>query len=1837
MITDFVLSDNLTHKAVAYSYLIKEFQEDGMKKRSKQILAFVLAAVMMLQTLPGSLTGVSAYAAEGTETVSADAGMESDTVSEASAETAVSEAEPASEAAETETASENTGAEEAAGEETASYDSLAGVSVNFSYYYAHVMPFTFRTKKTLSGNGYNTKADLVMYAADGRELGRNGFVIDQNETASENYTLRQDVSSLNSNIKLDYHSVELVSGTAYVRICVNYAGKDAGTSAVYSDRFARPAGDSSFLSVSDVADNFRQLTVSVSSDAFNDPNIKNNFIYTPDTGHWKAVLWYGTGTERSTWTESCNGIYKEVNADGSLSYDFNPESTGTFYGRIVFSREGQQDISLDVGEFRCEEDTSFSLSENFPDPVLRKCIFDSLKLQEGTQTVKQSQLDTITSLRYNATARGAEPIRDITGIDRLRNIGLIDFYSNDISDLSHVNFSALTKLSVLMLTYNNLTSLPDLHGTQIRTSVFLGGNLIPQTEFTKKRVNALLPVLADETDRSERISAVMGQASSQRTAAGLSVTVPDKLYAVGDSKPLFFTLNNARIVDRCYSVSVNIDGSESITPEYKNVYEGGRNLFKAELSSSVSGDTHTVKISAASEDGIYHELYNGQVTWEPDCAVTDRDSYRIYSTDMNELNFTVLSAKTIVSADIVGQDNMVYGSGKATSWNYNSGSDYDSRYKGFYSEYGIPLSFEYSYSYLFDSFTWKYPALPGGSYGIRVYYNDGTSELLADRITSVGGAYISSIECDSDAYNDGDYLYIRVYEKAADASKLHFTAQMRDSESEDRVAGISAAPGLSVVSWQYVKEYGGTYIIYKLKKENWTEDGKQYGAGITVHKDDGYDAFIGSDTCTYVPGDSRFRACYNSRRNTLELYNQGIADGSSFRLEITLDDENTASGNVVFNGGKAEFRFSGPLSKGSYHIVLYSGNNEAFDDDFYIEDRNMPESDSFFWEKSYYSLMEGTASQSFTVHGQEELSGNSTIQLLNDEEAVLLSADAAAVKAAGEGFDYTVSFNTAGLKAGVYTLSFNNAALTVAVPVQLYVCSGFTAASITMTCEEGELYCNVYSCTPELADTLRFSLSDNNGTGIDGAVFTLKQAADYGAFTSLRYLVTGAGNVSSKYRLTVRQETGGTVSGIQYFGGKNEISKAEDLQITVNGADDGVDGIQVAPMTVSGELSGIAFTDARNFPVTLTVTAAYDIEPLYEQTVTLEDVKRVISNGFAAYRYSFPKSLGKYLTAPDADGLYTIYLSSGKYHEEIGPYNLILTGVPATGLALDRQSLSMNAGASAKLKASMVPSYADDMEVTWSSSDTAVAVVAADGTVTGVKAGTAVITAQTGAFMAACSVTVTENTPAVKSYSIKDCVISVSSAGLEYDGTAKTPAVSVKYNGSELVENRDYTKTYTNNVYPGTAVVTIYGIAGRYTDKRAVTFTITKRDIASISGDCAVSNIKYSGKAKEPDVHIADGGRTLTEGLDYSLAFSDLTQAGAATVTVTGLNNYTGSFTMGFAILEAASVTKANTIGSVAFAERKTYTYNGSEQEAKLTVKSKDGTALTESADYIVTYEDNVDAGTAKATVTGTGDCIGTKTVRYRIAKKSLTAGTFEVTLDGEKVTGDALADQTYDGMNRPELTVFDTEAAEELTAADLKFTYSGNTKAGKTAKVYVKGQGNYTGRLVYTYKIVQADLSGYTVSINDLPYTGKNAKITEVIAVNDAGETVTLAAGRAVKIKYNEKKRSSVGEYTVDVTAVGSRNVTGLEKQEDVPYSIVACDLADCVISPVKAQKFKDGKAAEPKLTVKINGVKLKAGRDYSVKYGNNTAKGTATAAISAADGNANFTGTQTISFIIK
>lgn len=74
----------------------------------------------------------------------------------------------------------------------------------------------------------------------------------------------------------------------------------------------------------------------------------------------------------------------------------------------------------------------------------------------------------------------------------------------------------------------------------------------------------------------------------------------------------------------------------------------------------------------------------------------------------------------------------------------------------------------------------------------------------------------------------------------------------------------------------------------------------------------------------------------------------------------------------------------------------------------------------------------------------------------------------------------------------------------------------------------------------------------------------------------------------------------------------------------------------------------------------------------------------------------------------------------------------------------------------------------------------------------------------------------------------------------------------------------------------------------------------------------------YDGKAKTPEVMVRDGANVLMPGTDYTASYSNNTNAGAASVTVSGAGDYTGEQTVRFTISKASNVITAANINKTA-------------------------------------------------------------------------------------------------------------------------------------------------------------------------------------------------------------------------------------------------------------------------------------------------------------------------------
>ena len=138
---------------------------------------------------------------------------------------------------------------------------------------------------------------------------------------------------------------------------------------------------------------------------------------------------------------------------------------------------------------------------------------------------------------------------------------------------------------------------------------------------------------------------------------------------------------------------------------------------------------------------------------------------------------------------------------------------------------------------------------------------------------------------------------------------------------------------------------------------------------------------------------------------------------------------------------------------------------------------------------------------------------------------------------------------------------------------------------------------------------------------------------------------------------------------------------------------------------------------------------------------------------------------------------------------------------------------------------------------------------------------------------------------------------------------------------------------------------------------------------------------------------------------------------------------------------------------------------------------------------------------------------------RISISKASVTLSTSTYAYDGKAKT--------------PSVTV---KVGGKTLKKDTDYTvsYSNNTKVG-TAKVTIKGKGNYTGSVSKTYSIKNNFKKATISGISNKSYTGKN--ITQSITVKYNGKT--LKKGTDYTVSYSSNK--NIGTATVKVAGKGS------------------------------------------------------------------------------------------------
>ena len=321
----------------------------------------------------------------------------------------------------------------------------------------------------------------------------------------------------------------------------------------------------------------------------------------------------------------------------------------------------------------------------------------------------------------------------------------------------------------------------------------------------------------------------------------------------------------------------------------------------------------------------------------------------------------------------------------------------------------------------------------------------------------------------------------------------------------------------------------------------------------------------------------------------------------------------------------------------------------------------------------------------------------------------------------------------------------------------------------------------------------------------------------------------------------------------------------------------------------------------------------------------------------------------------------------------------------------------------------------------------------------------------------------------VSKKSLNNGLLTLSETSYVYDGTYKKPAATVTFGGKVLQEGKDYTISYRNNLNVGVTTVIATGM-GDYTGYTSKNFTITKRALAGGTVSVA-SSVSFTGSNITPSVTVKAAGRTLTNGTDYTVSYSNNKNVGTSNVYVYGKGNYSGTLSAKFDILPAKQqIQKLETRYKgfyIDWAQKGSATGYDVEYSVKANMSgavskhltaNKPDTLTVSGLSGDKTYYVRVRSYTntnGKVYYGAWSDVKSIKTANNDITKASVSG------ISTKAFTGKAITQNVTVKVGNTVLK----------NGTDYTVSYSNNKKVGK-ATVKITGKGKYGGVITKTFKI---------------------------------------------------------------------------------------------------------------------------------------------------------------------
>lgn len=439
-----------------------------------------------------------------------------------------------------------------------------------------------------------------------------------------------------------------------------------------------------------------------------------------------------------------------------------------------------------------------------------------------------------------------------------------------------------------------------------------------------------------------------------------------------------------------------------------------------------------------------------------------------------------------------------------------------------------------------------------------------------------------------------------------------------------------------------------------------------------------------------------------------------------------------------------------------------------------------------------------------------------------------------------------------------------------------------------------------------------------------------------------------------------------------------------------------------------------------------------------------------------------------------------------------------------------------------------------------------------------------------------------------------------------YTGSEIQPVFTVKMGMQELVKNIDYTvEAVGKNIDAGenAGKIKITG-AGGYTGALEFTFTIEKAELD-------IEAPEYTNTAVYGSTLQSLG---LSEGWQWDKPDAQVGNVGTNSFKVTYKspdNNHNDKHMSVEVTVTPCSIDG----GTVRLSLNGSQVYTGEEIKPAVSSVTVDGKRIPASS-YDVTYENNINAGTATVTVTGKGNYTGSASTTFTIGKADPSL------IIGNKVYdahfGDTLSQIILEeGWSWKE----GTQSVGNVTNGGSR-TFAADFVAGADSN-YSSKEGVLLKVRVLPRKIVSGDV---TLANETMVYDGKEKEPEVTVICNKV--TLEKGTGKDYTVSYSDN--IEIGTAKVTVTGVNNYEgtVTKTFKIISDPYDIKSAEIG---LNPNPADYT--GKQIKPEVTVELADKTLTSPAEYTVTYGENVEPGFGTVTVT---GEGEYHGSQTVRFRI-